>query len=227
VGECDRLQLLAEAYGRAAGPRPLLLFDGSFVISFVGQMLPQRSQPYLEAVESLLRASATWRVPVAAFVDGTFSRDVVNLIGWVTDANDKRFATDAGLFDDLLPNWGDRSPVFVCARDDALSRDGRANFYSDVAFAYMRLTQGRPPARIEMPRWVFEAGLADDLFDLVRAECVVGNGYPYALESADALAVITAQDRQRFHALFEQFAASEGITLFRARKAQSKLERRT
>lgn len=226
VGECDRLQVLAEEFGRAGGANPLLLFDGSFVISFVGQMLPQRSQPYLEAVESLLRASALWRVPVVAFVDSTFSRDVVNLVGWVTDATDKRFATDASLLDALLPHWGDRSPVFLCARDDALSRDGRAGFYTDVAFAYVRLTQDRPPARVEMPRWVFDAGLADDIFDLVRAECVVGNGYPYALESADALAVITSQDRGRFLALFEQFAAREGIPLRRARKAQSKLERR-
>jgi len=62
--------------------------------------------------------------------------------------------------------------------------------------------------------------------DLVRAECVVGAGYPYAVETADAAAVITQQDRQRFYALFQQFVESQGIPLTLARKAASKLGRR-
>lgn len=226
VGECDRLQVLAQEYGGAEAGLPLLLFDGTFVISFASQMLPQRSQPYLDAVASLLHASKRWRAPVAAFVDSSFSRDLVNLIGWMTDSKDLRFATDALLLDGLLPGWGDRSPAFFCARDDAMSRDGRADFYTDVVLIYMRLTGAGLPARIEIPRWVFEAGLTDDILDLIRAECVVGNGYPYALQSADATAVITLRDREAFHALFEQFAAREGVALQRARKAESKLERR-
>jgi hypothetical protein len=64
------------------------------------------------------------------------------------------------------------------------------------------------------------------MIDLVRAECVVGTGYPYAIETADALAVISQQDRQRFHALFEQFATRTGLGLTRARKALSKQARR-
>ncbi len=55
----------------------------------------------------------------------------------------------------------------------------------------MRLNRQRPPARIETA--ALAAGMTAALtrcLDIVRAECVVGTGYPYAIETADALAVI-------------------------------------
>jgi hypothetical protein len=77
-----------------------------------------------------------------------------------------------------------------------------------------------------MPRWIVEEDRVDDVIDLVRAECVVGAGYPYALETADALTVLSKADRDRFYAWFEQFASNQGVTLLRTGKAQSKLVRR-
>jgi hypothetical protein len=55
---------------------------------------------------------------------------------------------------------------------------------------------------------------------------VVGGGYPYAVETADALAVISHADRERFYSLFEQFAQQSGLALVQARKAASKGSRR-
>ena len=62
--------------------------------------------------------------------------------------------------------------------------------------------------------------------DIVRAECVVGNGYPYAVETADAVAVITMQDRERFYRLLQEFAEKEGLPLRFSRKSVSKQGRR-
>jgi hypothetical protein len=55
---------------------------------------------------------------------------------------------------------------------------------------------------------------------------VVGNGYPYAVETADAVAVITVQDRERFYRTFQEFAEKEGLPLRFSRKAVSKRGRR-
>lgn len=242
--ECETLVTLMNEHGcaehaatdgRVEPPSsPVCFFDGSFVISFAGQMLPARARPYINGVTSLLERSQTLRVPLVAFVDTTFSRDLVNLIDLYSGAPDARSTTDAVLLDRLLPRWGDRSPAFICARDDALSRDGRGSFYADVAFTYVRLSMERPPSRIEFPRWLLDGAAADgeaenlveDLVNIVRAECIVGTGYPYVIETADAAAVVAQPDRARFYALFEQFAAHEGLTLQRAHKAQSKLNRR-
>ncbi len=167
-------------------------------------------------------------MPLVAFVDRSYSRDFVTMVDLVAGTADggPLSLSDAGLFHDLLPNWGDRSPVFYCARADKLSRDDRVAFYPEVAFTYVRLTRDRPPARVELPRWLVEEGRTDDVLDLVRAECVVGTGYPYAVETADALAVISHADRVRFYQLFEQFARQSRLTLVLARKAASKIARR-
>jgi len=56
---------------------------------------------------------------------------------------------------------------------------------------------------------------------------VVGaNGYPYAIETADAVAVISQEDRQRFYALFQRWGEDKGLPITQARKALSKLARR-
>lgn len=225
VGECTTLCTLMEQYARRSDvKKPLCFFDGSFVISFAGQMRPERARAYVAGVIELLACSEQTQTPLIGFVDSSASHDLATLIGAITQG--EVTVSDALLLDSFLPNWGDRSPFFICARPDVLSLERNATFYADVAFAYMRLTADRPPVRVEMPRWLLEAGRADELCDIVRAECVIGTGYPYAIETADAVAVISHQDRERFYALFQQFAQREGLDLALARKAQSKQHRR-
>ena len=233
VRECEKLcSLMAEYDQVPQDQKPLCFFDGSFIISFAGQLRPERAKPYVEAVQKLLACSETYQVPLVGFVDSTYSRDVVNMLG-ILAGQPVAALSDARLFDKVLAGWGDRTPLFLCARADALSqprggadRSGSVAFYREVAFTYVRLTSDRPPSRVEMPRWIMDAGLAETVLDRVRAECVVGNGYPYAIETADAVAVITAQDRERFYAIFQQFAQREGMPLSIARKAVSKVQRR-
>lgn len=229
VLECEKLcALMAEHATLAEAARPLCFFDGSFIVSFVGRMQPKYARPHLQAVQQVLATSERYHVPLVAFVDSSFSHDLVTLMQIALGHTQPLATSDAGVLEQagLLPNWGDRTPFFFCARPDKLSEGGRADFYRDVAFCYVRLTSDRPPARLEIPRWLFEAGRADEIVDLVRAECVVGAGYPYAIETADALAVISQQDRQHFYALFQQFAAGVGLPLTQARKATSKQARR-
>ena len=73
---------------------------------------------------------------------------------------------------------------------------------------------------------VAEQGLLNQVVDLTRAEAIVGNGYPYAIEAADAAAVITTRDRDAFFAIFQRFIADQGFQLHVAQKAASKTRRR-
>lgn len=226
VGECRRICLLMEQLAAEAPVRrPLLFFDGSLVVSFVGQLRPSRADAYLKAVQEMLETSRRLRVPLVGFVDSSMSRDLVTLVNHVVGPPHLSLS-DGALLHRLLPAWGDRSPLFACARPDILSRQGMAPFYKEIDFCYMRLTADRPPARVELPAWVLDDGSADEVLDLVRAECIVGAGYPYAIETADATAVIQHADRERFLALVEQFAAREGLPFRQTRKAASKGTRR-
>lgn len=229
VLECERLCALMAQHADVPAPdKPLCFFDGSFIISFAGKLLPRHAQPYVQAVQRLLNASQRYQIPLVGFVDSSASRDLVGLISRVVDLPGHLDLSDGILLHlaDRLPKWGDRTPFFLCAREDGLSRSGRGEFYPEVAFTYIRLAAERPPARLEIPRWLLDAGQAEAVVDLVRGECVVGTGYPYVIETADALAVITMEDRQRFYAFFQQFAEQTGLPFTQARKLLSKLGRR-
>lgn len=89
-------------------------------------------------------------------------------------------------------------------------------------FKLHKTTADGLPARLDVPRWVLEEGELEHVMDVVRAECVVGNGYPYALETADAAAVITQRDRERFYRVLQEFAEKRGLPLRFSWKSISK-----
>ncbi len=245
--ECVKLtQLMVEHSSEQSeiAEQPLCLFDGSLIISFAGQLqaTERRIRSYLQHITSLLQHSETLQIPLLAFVDSSLSHDLSTMIRLVVDKGEADKPTDGELFGiatqadgnpnraALLPNWGDRTPFFWCAREDNLSKLPRtadlAAYYRDVAFCYITLAMERPPARLEIPRWLFESGLAEEIVNRVRAECIVGGGYPYAIETADAAAVISMADRERFYGLFQQFLQDQKLPFTQSRKARSKMGRR-
>ena len=95
-----------------------------------------------------------------------------------------------------------------------------------IGFAYLKTASPSPPARLEIPMWVYERGLLDEVINIVRAEVIVGNGYPYAIETADQAAVINSRDRLAFEAIFQRFAENQQLGLRVSPKAVSKHRRR-
>jgi hypothetical protein len=122
--------------------------------------------------------------------------------------------------------WGDRSKAFVCARNDGVL-DQYGQHRRRIGFIYLKTTQDNAPARIEFPLWLLEDGQLEAVIDVIRAECIVGTGYPYPCETADAVAVITGADRDIVYQIFQEFAEREGLPLRYSRKAASKLSRRS
>lgn len=210
-------------------PPPLAFFDGSLIVSFADRMEPQTLEFYVRTVLRLLQTSERARVPVVGYVDGSRARDLTTMLGTVLQADARPGAlTDPVLLAPLM-KWGDRTTAWESSREGALQRyiDGDGVYWGDqVCFMYLRTSGQNPPARIEMPRWVVEVGGAEDIASIARAEAVVGNGYPYCIETADAVAVITAEDRRRFYEMFEKFAAEHRIQLRVGSKIQSKFRRR-
>lgn len=220
VHECEKLVALMEE-AKDAPVKPVCFFDGSLVISFAQHMDPPLQREYVGAVTALLAASEAYRVPLVGYVDGSYARDLVAMIHHVADLEGQRSVSDGALLRTRM-GWGDRSAAYICAREDAVEQ----RYYERVVFVYVTTTAGGLPARLDVPRWVLEEGDLDRVVDIVRAECVVGNGYPYALETADAVAVITQRDRERFYRLFQEFAERMGLPLQFNTKAMSKRRRR-
>ena len=227
VRECAKLcEFMESCAERPFARRPVCFFDGSLIISFAGQLRAGREHGYIQAVQDLLDCSERTQTPLVGYVDNTYSRDFVTLLATLHGLPTPAHVNDASLLGATLPDWGDRSPFWVCARPDRLSTEGRAGFYKRVCFCLARLSVEHAPARLEMPRWLLESGRAGEVVELVLAEAVVGGGYPYVLEAADVTAVIQQQDRQRFYRLFQEFLQEQDLPLTVTRKQRSKLLRR-
>ena len=210
--------------------RPIAFFDNTLVISFADRF-KDRQKPYVESVLSMLRCSEESQIPLVGYVDTTFARDLTNMLHLYFGLSAAEKIHDAILFDlvaeDGKMRWGDRTPLYICAREGILDeyKDEIGDLRRRIGFVYIK-TNTSVPARIDVPLWVYEAGLLDDVLDIVRAEVIVGNGYPYAIETADAVTVISQKDRETFLRVFQEFTTHENIKLRFSRKALSKSRRR-
>jgi hypothetical protein len=229
---------------RARGERlPVAFFDGTLLLSTTrarAETLDKLdlARGYIKALVEAVNLSRDTEVPLVGYIDQSYARDLVRLLDLLSDdarpaatVFDARLlsvappAADAGEDESIFAAWGDRTIFCYCVRE------GMQDFQDEegnplVGFVYLQTTGEGAPARLDIPAWVYEKGLVDEVVDTVRAECVVGNGYPYALETADAAAVITMQDREQFLRAMQEFAAEQNLGFRVSRKPISKAHRR-
>ena len=227
---CNQMEQYGQAR-RAGDPvhSPVVFFDGSLVVSFALTMPSPYRERYIASAISLLQTSEQQRVPLIGYIDTSYARDIITMLRRL-DAMERQPVLretkkihDALLWQGHL-RWGDRTPAMICARGDIL--EGYGPYRESVAFCYVQTTTTRPPARLEFPRWILDDGILEPVLDVVRAEVIAGQGYPYAIEAADAVAVITMQDRAEFYALFQEFIERQGLKFTFSTKAVSKSRRR-
>jgi hypothetical protein len=218
---CDYMNRYARENDCASAP-PVVFLDSSIVISFAERWHEDQRKLFIEPVVKLLDTAEATGIPVVGYVDTTYACDLAVMLKHFFDLDVRRSPVhDAYLFRNLF--WGDRTIFFTCARSGLLEEFG--SHRRGVGFVYLKTNQSLP-ARLDIPVWVYERGLLDYVIDIVRAEVVVGTGYPYALSAADAAAFISAQDREAFYGIFQQFISEQEIDLRVSHKTLSKNYRR-
>jgi hypothetical protein len=220
---------------QARGERmPLAFYDGTLLLSI---SLPKTDlqEGFINKLIELVRVSELAEVPLVGYVDRSYARDLLSLLNTfdgTANANHQMLDDVSVLhastaeMPQTLKNWGDRT-VFCYSRRRGLNAfiDAETG-KSIVGFTYLQTTSDSAPARLDIPSWIYEKGLLDEVLDTVRAECVIGLGYPYALEAADQTAVITVRDREIFLRALQDFAMREKLNFGVSRKAASKGRRR-
>jgi NurA domain-containing protein len=226
-------QMEQYAHNRRAGDpahSPVVFFDGSLVVSFALTMPSPYRERYINAAVSLLRTSEEQRIPLIGYIDTSYARDIITMLRRLDMMQSQPVLRDTKKIHDALLwqgslRWGDRTPAMICARGDVL--EGYGPYRESIAFCYLQTSAARPPTRLEFPRWMLDDGVLDPVLDVVRAEVIAGgSGYPYAIETADAVSVITMQDRMEFYAHFQEFVKRQGLKFTFSTKAASKSRRR-
>jgi hypothetical protein len=230
---CDFLE--RQRGWRKNGARvPVAFFDNTLLISSLRKGTDTlSSKRYANALAELINRSRDTQVPIVGYVDQSYAHDIRGLLEAFykdlpeTNVYDAQILRAQSAGDaPLLKDWGDRTIFWHCRRSNLSESFFGEDGAPLVGFVYVQTTADGHPARLDIPAWVHEAGLLEDVIDAVRAECVVGNGYPYAIETADEAAVMTARDRQQFLRVMQDFAAEHSLDFRISRKAASKGRRR-
>ena len=221
---------------RARGERPpVAFFDNTLLVASLRKGTDRHlSQRMADALARLILLSRDSEVPVVGYVDHSYAHDIHGLLRALdkdlpeANAYDAQIlrARPAGGARPALAGWGDRTVFWHCQRPNLAEAFFDEGGRPLVGFVYLQTTADAHPARLDIPAWVHEAGLVEEVVDSVRAECVVGNGYPYAIEAADEAAVMTARDREQFLRVVQDFAAQHSLDFRLSRKALSKGRRR-
>lgn len=222
--ECDRIIQYMEEH--AGHEDCLAFFDGSLIATFAEAFDEETRNFYVRCIRSVLQASEDYRVPVIGYIDTSSARDLTEMIQRLCQLPESKTIHDAQLLNRAKNQmqWGDRTPIFLSQRPGIrdLYRDQRDR----IAFTYVKTNRDSYPARIELPLWIYEEGRHDQILDWVRAEVIIGGGYPYVIETADQVAVLKNDDRQTFYRLLQDWAEKEELTLRLSRKMVSKVRRR-
>lgn len=207
---------------RERGERmPLAFYDNTLLVPF--PLATESKNKYADEMVDLIQLSEETQVPLVGYVARSLSKDLLTMLdAFDPEPTNSNLHFDADLlFPRVLNLWGERT-AFLYSK-----RQGLTEIFGDsIGFVYLQTTRNSSPARLDIPSWIYENGLLDEVLDVVRAECVVGLGYPYALETADATALISIADREIFYRVLQDFTKENDIKFTISRKTASKGRRR-
>ncbi|MBA2503009.1 MAG: DNA double-strand break repair nuclease NurA, partial [Pyrinomonadaceae bacterium] len=155
---------------RERGERlPLAFLDGTLLISYARPRTKIQDK-YVAAIINLVKLSRATGVPIIGYIDGSYARDIVNLLETVASNRCRAALNDAQLlhqsFDDSLPtlrSWGDRTIFCHCMREGLGAEFLDEKNVPLVGFTYLQTTADASPARLDVPSWIYEAGLLDEV----------------------------------------------------------------
>jgi len=229
--EMQALGELIEEYSDVS-PTPVVMYDGPLTLSFAQMFDQKRQDRYAAALSKVLAASEHHEVPFVGFTSGSKAGDIGTMLERLGEITVSQKVQDFRMLLPYLDDWGDRSQLYVCRRDNSLNwlsasyRGETYDFSEEIAFCYMNTGSGFALDRVDMPSWVVESGLAEEVLKIIRAEAAIGRGYPEILSAADTDAVISREDREYFLEVYQDFAEANDIELRWMDKALNKKRRR-
>lgn len=143
--EIERLIQYMEAH--PACQDCLVFLDGSLVATFAEAFDSECRGFYVNCLLELLRASQRGRVPLVAYIDTSYARDLTQMLQRLRNLPDAPSLYDAQLLDRYM-TWGDRTPLFLCDRGAETSGRGILGDYQEqarsIAFTYLKTHEVTP-----------------------------------------------------------------------------------
>lgn len=207
--------------------RPIVFLDGSLIFTFITAEGATSGNKlyinYIDKICELLDIAEKYKIAIIGYIDTSNARDIVDMLRTFYCIPENSII-DTQLINKYL-QWGDRSLVFKCDRPGVLKQYKKHK--DQIGFCYLK-TNKNLPSRLEFPLWLYEEKeYFKHVLNIIRAEIIIGNGYIYSIESADATAVINSKDKKVFYQIFSEFAYKNNLNTNLSQKSLSKNKRRS
>jgi hypothetical protein len=199
-----------------------LLLDGSLVLRFLRRADEEIKEAMCNEIVKLLRVCERKLIPVAGYVDYSLAKDITSTLEKLSGKDYDIKVSDVSIVGPFLEEggFGARTPVFRLKH--SLLDGYYEEFSDDIYFFYQKIHSGFP-IRVEFPKWIYNANLVEDLAQVIAAQVVIGDGYPYVLLRAHETAILEGADRDRFFEVVTWFLSKEcGVSVWETRKAKQK-----
>lgn len=212
--ECNMVSQLMDKY-----PGTVFFFDGTLIPTFARVHGATLYNAQVSALNKLISKSEETHSPLVGYIDNSYAHDLFRMFSLLMSGIDKDFRySDASLIVSYLKNFGDYTPIHICRREG--TQDSNS-----ICFTYMKTDQMRP-SRLEFPKWMIEERVLNEVMDIIRAETIIGNGYPYSLDSAHDEAILKMRDKDVLISLLQKFAKDHNLKFHFSIKALKKRKRR-
>jgi len=199
-----------------------LLIDGSLILRFLRRADEEIKKAMCKEIVQLLRICERKLIPVAGYVDYSLAKDVTSTLEKLSGKDYDIKVSDVSVVGPFLEEggFGARTPVFRMKH--SLLHEYYEEFSDDIYFFYQKIHSDLP-VRVEFPRWIYNANLVNDLAQVIAAQAVIGDGYPYVLLRAHETAILGGADRDRFFEVVTWFLSKEcRVPVWETRKAKQK-----
>jgi len=211
----------------------MFFVDGSLVLSFMQYFPPELQQKHYDVLKSGFEIGYQYGYPLIGYVDSSDAKDVANMIAkFIQPGNKIRYNSDAAILERYYKalnkkpmKFGDRTCTFICDRNEPIYQNYPTKIGFKIAFFYIKLNSEQM-ARIEFPSWICDdPTLITEIANTIMAQVIIGSGYPYITDQCHHQAIIHAEERNKFHRLFQDFALKNSTTFRIKNKARSKVRR--
>lgn len=235
--ECAAIESILKSHDKVYA-----FLDGSLILSHTQMLNKNIRDIYNNALFSLLATSKNTGNPVIGYVEKSMQGDITDMMGHLYDISTKSRVRDALLLKTKRMEWGDRTKLFICNRDDRRrgTSDGSDTSVSKAASdsasepdstsvstsastldTYGAYRDSIAFYYIMMNRFepsrveipIWAAGEAEAISNILRAQTVLRGEYPDILKRAHDAAVIRVSEHGIFTEILRNFCDDNGIDL--------------
>ncbi len=199
-----------------------LMMDTPLLLRYIVWADFEVKRTMCKTMTQLLEVCKQYQVPLIGYTDYSLAKDITSTLEKFLQEELAVKVSDIAVVGPLLEEAGFGARTSVFRVQHPLLEEFYGKHRDEICFFYQKVHSDLP-IRVELTLWTFQAGRIQEIAEVIAAQTVLGDGYPYVLLRAHEAALLDAYDRNRFYDIVSWFLSKEcGVPFRETAKAQRK-----